>query len=59
MSLIYVPFKWLTGERFPSDGLVTCSKAMDCELQPERAIGIREQLEQMRYRTDQTDTSRP
>jgi hypothetical protein len=29
MSLIYVPYKWLTGERFPADGLATCYHAMD------------------------------
>ena len=29
MSLIYVPYKWLTGERFPPDGLATCYSAMD------------------------------
>ncbi len=27
MALIYVPFKWLTGERFPVDGLATCFNA--------------------------------
>ena len=30
-GLIYVPFKWLTGERFPADGIETCYKAMDWE----------------------------
>ena len=35
MSLIYVPFKWLTGERFPPDGTPTCFDAMDWELTPE------------------------
>jgi len=35
MSLIYVPFKWLTGERFPADGTPTCFDAMDWELSPE------------------------
>ena len=34
-SLIYVPFKWLTGERFPPDGTPTCFDAMDWELTPE------------------------
>jgi uncharacterized protein involved in outer membrane biogenesis len=34
-SLIYVPFKWLTGERFPPDGTTTCFDAMDWELSPE------------------------
>ena len=32
MGLIYVPFKWLTGERFPADGLATCFDATDWEL---------------------------
>lgn len=32
MSLIYVPFKWLTGERFPADGQTTCFNAMDWEV---------------------------
>jgi hypothetical protein len=32
MGLIYVPFKWLTGERFPADGLTTCFSATDWEL---------------------------
>jgi uncharacterized protein involved in outer membrane biogenesis len=27
MALIYVPYKWLTGERFPADGLATCFNA--------------------------------
>ena len=35
MSLIYVPFKWLTGEPFPADGTSTCFNAMDWELTPE------------------------
>ena len=35
MSLIYVPFKWLTGERFPEDGAATCFEAMEWELTPE------------------------
>jgi hypothetical protein len=34
-ALIYVPFKWLTGERFPADGTSTCFDAMDWELTPE------------------------
>jgi hypothetical protein len=34
-SLIYVPFKWLTGQRFPADGTQTCFDAMDWELTPE------------------------
>ena len=34
-SLIYVPFKWLTGERFPADGTATCFGVMDWELTPE------------------------
>lgn len=28
-GLIYVPWKWLTGERYPADGLATCYGAMD------------------------------
>ena len=32
---IYVPFKWLTGERFPEDGTATCYDKMDWELTPE------------------------
>jgi hypothetical protein len=32
MTLIYVPFKWITGERFPKDGLETCFGATDWEL---------------------------
>lgn len=35
MNLIYVPFKWLTGERYPADGTATCVKAMDWELTPD------------------------
>ena len=35
-GLIYVPWKWLTGERFPPGGIATCYKAMDWEL-PENA----------------------
>jgi hypothetical protein len=31
-GLIYVPWKWLTGERFPKDGIATCYRAMDWEL---------------------------
>ena len=31
-GLIYVPWKWLTGERFPTDGIATCYRAMDWEL---------------------------
>ena len=31
-GLIYVPWKWLTGERFPPDGIATCYNAMDWEL---------------------------
>jgi hypothetical protein len=34
-GLIYVPWKWLTGERFPADGLETCFNAMDWELTDE------------------------
>jgi len=35
-NLIYVPFKWLTGERFPADGASTCFDATDWELTPEK-----------------------
>jgi uncharacterized protein involved in outer membrane biogenesis len=31
-GLIYVPWKWLTGERFPADGIATCYRAMEWEL---------------------------
>ena len=31
-GLIYVPWKRITGERFPADGLATCYKAMDEKL---------------------------
>lgn len=34
-NLIYVPWKWLTGERFPADGLETCYVAMDWPWPPE------------------------
>jgi len=34
-ALIYVPFKWLTGERFEPDGTSTCFDAMDWDLTPE------------------------
>lgn len=30
-GLIYVPWKWLTGERFPANGVATCYRAMDWE----------------------------
>ena len=30
-GLIYVPWKWLTGERFPAEGLATCQKAMEMD----------------------------
>ena len=30
-ALIYVPYKWLTGERFPADGLATCYDVLDLE----------------------------
>ena len=30
-GLIYVPWKWLTGERFPADGIATCRQAMGWE----------------------------
>ena len=29
---IYVPYKWLTGERFPADGIETCYKAMNWQV---------------------------
>jgi hypothetical protein len=32
LAIIYVPFKWLSGERFPADGLATCFNATDWEL---------------------------
>jgi len=35
MALIYVPYKWLSGERFPADGLTTCFNATDWELPPD------------------------
>jgi uncharacterized protein involved in outer membrane biogenesis len=35
MALIYVPYKWLSGERFPADGLTTCFHATDWELPTE------------------------
>ncbi|MCX2980248.1 AsmA family protein [Halieaceae bacterium IMCC14734] len=31
-GLIYVPWKWLTGDRFPEDGIETCFNAIDWEL---------------------------
>jgi len=31
-GLIYVPYKWLSGERFPADGLVTCYNVLDLEV---------------------------
>jgi uncharacterized protein involved in outer membrane biogenesis len=30
-GLIYVPWKWLTGQRFPADGIETCFNAFDLE----------------------------
>ena len=30
-AFIYVPYKWLTGERFPADGLATCYDVLDLE----------------------------
>jgi uncharacterized protein involved in outer membrane biogenesis len=32
MGIIYVPYKRLTGERFPADGLATCFDAVDWDL---------------------------
>jgi hypothetical protein len=34
-SLIYVPYKWLTGQRWPEDGTQTCFDVMDWELTPD------------------------
>jgi hypothetical protein len=34
-GLVYVPWKWLTGERFPPDGIATCYNAMSSKLQSE------------------------
>jgi hypothetical protein len=31
-GLVYVPWKWLTGERFPEDGIATCYRAMEWEV---------------------------
>ena len=31
-ALIYVPWKWATGETFPEDGIATCYKAMEWDL---------------------------
>jgi uncharacterized protein involved in outer membrane biogenesis len=31
-GLIYVPWKWLTGESFPADGIETCLNAFDLEV---------------------------
>jgi uncharacterized protein involved in outer membrane biogenesis len=39
-GLIYVPWKWLTGERFPADGLETCFNAMDWELTDEASWSL-------------------
>ncbi len=39
MGLIYVPYKRLTGEKFPADGIATCYNAMDWEL-PESSIQV-------------------
>jgi hypothetical protein len=35
MALIYVPYKWLTGESFPADGLETCFNELGLEVPPE------------------------
>lgn len=32
MSLIYIPWKWLTGEHFPKNGIETCFNAMEWQL---------------------------
>jgi len=34
-GLVYVPYKWLTGERFPPDGLATCFHATNWEMETE------------------------
>jgi len=39
-GLIYVPWKWLTGERFPADGLATCHRAMDWEASADPGYGV-------------------
>ena len=41
-NLIYVPYKWLTGQRFPEDGTQTCFDVMDWELTPELEAYFRE-----------------
>lgn len=38
-GLIYVPWKWLTGERFPKDGMETCFNAMEWEIPGELSAG--------------------
>ena len=37
-NLIYVPWKWLTGERFRADGIDNCFNAMGWELPDESSI---------------------
>ncbi len=34
-SLVYVPYKWVTGKRFPADGVATCLDAMRYETTPQ------------------------
>ena len=41
-NLIYVPYKWLTGQRFPEDGTQTCFDVMGWELTPELEAYFRE-----------------
>ncbi len=40
LSLVYVPWKWLTGERFPQDGTPTCRKAMGWEVDSATSSGL-------------------
>lgn len=54
MNLIYVPFKSLTGERFPWDGLARCFSAMEWEVRPEDIDAIREQLANMEFAGDRS-----
>ncbi|TDJ74629.1 MAG: hypothetical protein E2O38_01115 [Proteobacteria bacterium] len=35
LALIYVPYKWLSGERFPADGLATCFNATKWDMPTE------------------------
>jgi uncharacterized protein involved in outer membrane biogenesis len=38
LSLVYVPWKWLTGERYPADGRETCLRAIDWQEDDEKAV---------------------